>query len=519
MKFSRLTFTSMASAALLLASLLPAQTTAPAPTLQADLISKVRAACGLEKPGAWRSGITMSGPAQQLGLTHKCRMLLHPDGRYFFELDSLLPMQAGFDGTRAWVVDWTGMPAPVDSSESDVDQLRLAATTGFWLLDSFPITRKVLPSKDGSLRVELLVNESRGVVHIDSTTLRPSVFIWSVKGTKNELRLTDYASREGLWLPGRIAGTLDHDDVVFEVEQFVHGADPKLFTARTQPPEDTVFDADVPAKLKLDRTWTGHLLVETSIDGKAKRYFFLDSGAGSHCIDKTYAKELRLTSIGKVPASGVGGTVRSDVLRPKTLQVGPFTQKNPILVSLDLAGIAKVLKKDIVGIVGYDLFMRAQVELDLEHSSASIHAPGTWKQGEATQREATWSPIRLMSKHPCIECRFEGDRKAWFRIDTGANGTVTFHSNYVDDEKLLEDRKTTRASSGGVGGNIVVLDGRLAWFEIGGHRFEKPMVRFSRSKEGIFSQSVLAGNIGVHFLKPFRLLFDYPNMRLGLLKK
>ncbi len=47
----------------------------------------------------------------------------------------------------------------------------------------------------------------------------------------------------------------------------------------------------------------------------------------------------------------------------------------------------------------------------------------------------------------------------------------------------------------------------------------KPPVGFSTSKTGVRYKEVLAGNIGVGFKKPFRLLFDCPGQRFGLEKR
>ena len=56
----------------------------------------------------------------------------------------------------------------------------------------------------------------------------------------------------------------------------------------------------------------------------------------------------------------------------------------------------------------------------------------------------------------------------------------------------------------------------LAWFELGGQRFETPRVAFSQATSGAFSDEYTTGNLGQAFLKPFRIVLEYLHDRLAL---
>ena len=85
--------------------------------------------------------------------------------------------------------------------------------------------------------------------------------------------------------------------------------------------------------------------------------------------------------------------------------------------------------------------------------------------------------------------------------------------------KLLEGRETRGTAQGGVGGMSAARAGKLAWFELGGHRFENPVVSFSLAKTGAFRDEHTLGNIGQAFLRPFRVVFWYQGRKIAFVEK
>jgi hypothetical protein len=123
--------------------------------------------------------------------------------------------------------------------------------------------------------------------------------------------------------------------------------------------------------------------------------------------------------------------------------------------------------------------------------------------------------VLFSHKHPAVRARFEGDREGVFRLDTGSDDTVTFHTPAVERFKLLGGRSTAPTRSGGVGGISSGQTGTLEWFELGGHRFERPKVGFATAREGAFADDYMVGNIGTGFLGAFVMVFDYTNRRIA----
>jgi len=125
--------------------------------------------------------------------------------------------------------------------------------------------------------------------------------------------------------------------------------------------------------------------------------------------------------------------------------------------------------------------------------------------------------MEFSSGNPAVQATYEGDHKGWFRLDTGANGTVTFHAPIVEKLHMLVGRDTNSGAMAGVGGSTDARVGKIKWFELGGHRFENLVAVFSLAKIGAFADRYLAGNIGQDLMEPFTVVFDFGGSRVAFL--
>ena len=64
-----------------------------------------------------------------------------------------------------------------------------------------------------------------------------------------------------------------------------------------------------------------------------------------------------------------------------------------------------------------------------------------------------------------------------------------------------------------------VAIGKLGWFELAGHRFESPTVVFGLEPRGPLGDPYVEGNLGVEFLKPFKIVLDFPHERVALVSQ
>jgi hypothetical protein len=152
--------------------------------------------------------------------------------------------------------------------------------------------------------------------------------------------------------------------------------------------------------------------------------------------------------------------------------------------------------------------------MDVKRPLVSVYEPSKYELAKGS-----WQPIRFDGGNIGVEASFDGDRKGWFRLDTGAAGTVSFHTPFVDRYKLMDNRQLTKVGQGGVGGTVEARRGTMDYFILAGHKFEKPTVTFSMSKVGAMANRWLVGNIGQEFMNPFVMVFDYPRSRMAFIEK
>ena len=477
-----------------------------------QLVDSARKAVSVSKLASLKDEVIVSGKALSLGLDGSYIVRIGPGGKFVNDLRSPLGRKIGFDGKQLWEADRTGATRILDFGEADTQRLQSALETNAWLL---PGAAKITLSPDGTLNVRLNGSEIDQQIRLDATTSLPTLATYESAAGKVEAHFENWKDTPAGKLPMKITWTEGG------VEQRTDQS--KVETAPVKPSDfempswvarDTTFDSKIPSALETKRLASGHIIVKPTINGKDVGWFILDSGAEGMCVDKTVADELGLLKMGEVPAVGVGGVERVPFRPAREFSLGPVTIKNLVFVELDLAQIGKMLNLKLGGIVGYDVFRRSVVEMDVMKPQVSIYDPAGYKL-----QRGNWQQIKFEGGNIGVEASFEGDRKGWFRLDTGAAGTVSFHGPFVEKFKLLDGRQTQRASQGGVGGMQEAKSGKIDWFELAGHRFEKPTVTFSTTKVGAFHNFWLVGNIGQKFMDPFVMVFDYPESRMAFVPK
>lgn len=453
---------------------------------------------GLVPPAAPVPAIVLEGECTAHGAAGTFRLTADSDGRFLLVIESALPERLGFDGTTAWAVDWSGMPRSLGPGESRAERVGILA----W-------TRRFIASS--------LLEAGRATLDADSTSGIPRTLrrtglegseTWTFEGS---------IDAEGLPVPRFVRVTVDGEATKeFEVTRATRFADSgsDSFSRPTGRPRDIRFDPAASSRIPITRARTGHVLTKVSIDGNTPAWFILDTGAGGSAIlDSSLGARLPGASLGTVPAIGVLGVMHMNVRRAASLRVGPLTIEHPFILEQDLSFLSPIHDEPVLGILGYDLFSRVVATIELGEDSIEIHDPA------APPESLAWEPLTLELCVPLVPGGYEGGRRGLFRIDIGAAGpgfgNVAFHSPTVRNERLLEGRSLQHAQLGADPISFGVLD----YFEMGGCRFEAPTVVFAGAETGPLSDADTAGNLGVDFLKAFRLVLDYPRGRFAFARK
>ncbi|MDX9911757.1 MAG: retropepsin-like aspartic protease [Phycisphaerales bacterium] len=274
------------------------------------------------------------------------------------------------------------------------------------------------------------------------------------------------------------------------------------------------FETGVPSALDVKRAPTGHLLVRPQVNGHDAGWFIFDTGAGMGVVSTPHVEHLGLTPAGSIDAVGVGGATGAPLFACETLSIGPVTLAGHTLMGADLSFLKPHLGEEIVGVLGYDVLSRCVAEIDLADSRIALHDPASYTLPEG----AAWQPLFLEGRVPSIDASFEG-HEGRFRLDTGANGGVTFHEPCVRELGLVEGREVSPAKIGGVGGFVDARSGTIEWFELAGVRHERVPAMFAMEPKGTFADATKAGNIGGEILSRYVLVFDYPSSRIAFVPR
>jgi hypothetical protein len=345
-------------------------------------------------------------------------------------------------------------------------------------------------------------------LHVDAATLLPSSLSWeSLRGTER-LDLAEYDDPLGFMVPHVVTHWVG--DMAIARQRVVSVA-PAVSGVRFSMPESRPRDAAFAGKSRVEvtRARTGHFLVRPEVDGADLGWFVFDSGASSSVISSRAARRLDLRRLGTVPVVSVFGRQEQPAGRARSLALGPLTISAPFFVEMDTSPIEQAFGAEIGGILGYDVFSRAVVEVEAAVPAISLHDPDSYEL-----RGGAWQPLTLHYQTPAVGAAFDG-HEGLFRLDLGASGSpagnVTFHAPAVEWLGLLSERDVERTAVG----EQQVAFGRIGWFELAGRRFENPDAMFALGKGGVFDDPYLDGNVGLSFLAPFRVVFDYQRRRIA----
>ena len=503
-------------AAMLLCVLSSSLSACAEPLTVDEVLAKVREGTGRAHLPA--AGVRMTGTTEFLGLPEDCTLTMTGSGSFILEQSGKVPFTRAVGAKGPWMVDIGGEVRRLFLGDAEEARLLAAACTGCWM-DSpacVPLDLSVDAAKGNENRLHLAFTLRDGVTHgdisIDTHTWRPAEWTMQAGSRTEVLTFIGDLMVDGAWLPRQIV-EVGQEGATSTYTFTAATPAPAFFRSPYEPasltPRDITFDPAVPAALESRRAKTGHALVKVLVDGKLG-WFIFDTGAGGTVIDAAFADQVGLTPFGSVQAVGVGGAVTTTFVRPKAFTVGPATQAEALLTRLDLSRIAKAMGEKIDGVVGYNIMHRTIARLSTADGSVSLHDPAKFDD-----HGIRWYPLIVYDRHACLEASFE-DHTGVFKLDTGA-GTqpVSMHFPAVERFKLLEGRPLKDASAGGVGGNVKMKSGTLAWLEIGGRREENVPATFAIEPKGLFANPFTLGNLSLKQVGPRDLVFDYAGGRIA----
>jgi hypothetical protein len=260
---------------------------------------------------------------------------------------------------------------------------------------------------------------------------------------------------------------------------------------------------------------TNHILVRGTVNDSDSLWFIVDTGAGSHVINRSTADRLKLEVTGGVHALGTGGRVEAGQAHDVTFHLAGLDLTAPLVAAIPLDGIGLQIGQDCDGIVGFPLFDHAIVTVDYDRSTLVIRQPERFKS------KAPSLKLSFVENHPYVDAAvtLTGGKpiEGRFVLDTGSGLALVLNSGFVaKHEGIATAGPTITGRLGGVGGHAFHPFGRIERLTLGPYALERPITVFSNPGPGRTSVDNSIGNIGGEVLQRFRVTFDYPHKRLYL---
>jgi predicted aspartyl protease len=253
------------------------------------------------------------------------------------------------------------------------------------------------------------------------------------------------------------------------------------------------------------RVTDDRLYVDASVNGVAGR-FIIDTGAGDIALTDDFANRARVKTVDHSTAFGIGGATKSLVRKADTVTIGGNTLSNVIVSSLNIPLEDKKNYENVDGLMGFDLFAGAIVDMNLSEHSMRLSDPTTAADG----RGGYPMTPDLSEGVPMVPVKVDDKLTVNAVLDSGGSSLVML-SNQVENHgvHLIVNQDNTflngNARASGVAGDEMLRCGPLGRITVGPFQYTG-LEACESTNWGLHE-----GLVGFDFLKHFDYVFDYPH--------
>ncbi len=269
---------------------------------------------------------------------------------------------------------------------------------------------------------------------------------------------------------------------------------------------------EVPFKLETQ------LLIPFRVNGGPFLDFALDTGSPTIAIignNKTEQLELHLGNEINVGGTGSSQTSTGRITNDLSLSIGNITLKNQTAIWIPWNQITFFESEQEVfidGIIGYDLFKRFVVELDLDQGMMFLFPSENYQYDGAGES----FELNISSRKPYVNSdvtTLDGrTASVKLHVDLGSSSSLTLIPNSVPGIEIPQE--TIPIPSWGVSGESTSALGRVKQLKIGSFVLDSVLTRFT--SEGHSTANNRNGVLGLDVLSRFNVIFDYERNRMIL---
>ncbi len=257
--------------------------------------------------------------------------------------------------------------------------------------------------------------------------------------------------------------------------------------------------------------FTGHILIQVSINGHAPVPFLLDTGGRNYLTPKA-AKQLGVRGSGNIPLDGVGQKQENaHFAKVSELRLGAVQMLNQVFVIGPLPETLENRGKEapIAGLVGAQLLRCFPTTFNYSKKTLTFYQPGMVPPEPS---DAQAFRLYFGGGHPYMQVTVDGVAGI-FGIDTGDYGSTTIFGPFYLAHKFPIEQPAQTRSQGGIGGFGTALLTRVGSLGFGRWKLKHPLVTLSFAPQGAFSTGSIAGNLGFRVLRNFVFTLDYEHQK------
>jgi hypothetical protein len=422
----------------------------------------------------------------------------------------------GYDGTKSWNVDASGVAQYQDSDEDTRSAVtsRYLVAMGYWYPQrATGLFSSVRQDAIGRKSCVVVTVNPDGGVPIDLWFgLSTHLMVRTVEKTARQTVTTDYGDYrkvDGIVLPytDRVStGDSKYDMTISAQSVQVNVPVPQsVFEAPAQTPSDYIFGNGLTSTTIPFKYSIGHIVVPLKINGRGPFDAILDTG-GRLAFTPSFARQNQITANGRFPGAGTGpSTVNEGIATVSEITIGDVTIKGLSAIVVDMPTAPNTL------LVGYEIFKRFAVQIDFDKLTITLTPLNKFHYSGG----AAPVPLRFVGNIPEVAGSVDGV-DGDFMIDTGSGNSIDLFPSFIKQNSLLARyHPIFSAISGyGIGGAQTAAIARASAFAVGPVVAHNPLIYLSNAAEGSFSDTSLAGNLGGGFLSKFNLTFDYDHQQI-----
>ncbi len=250
--------------------------------------------------------------------------------------------------------------------------------------------------------------------------------------------------------------------------------------------------------------------LKATINGEGPFDAVFDTGSGN-LMTASLARRLDLKPEGAATIVAGGGSLPAKVVKVATIKIGGLTMSDQLFAVVDTP-----LTKDQDGIfVGDLLLQNLPIRIDFEKEEITFYS----KEGFHYSGNGTAARIHSKDGALLAEATVDG-MDGLFGIDTGDMYSLSLYAPFVTRHKLIQHyRAKIQGYAGeGWGGADHGFYTRADTLRLGEISVVRPTTVLSTDTQGAESSDTVAGNIGLHVLHQFNIVFDGPHGTMYLEK-